>query len=407
MNYDELLKKVAEHVTLLYVEHHGERLAYHNQAHVTRTLDIVKKIAAWHKLDERSHFIVCAAAWFHTIAYLYPGVEDHERKSAEMAGDFLKNLSVDETTVTEVKNAILATRIPQMPVTLTEKILCDAELFNLGTPAFKKYNNRLRKEYETRTGKIKGSEWRARTIALLESHQYHTDYCRLLLDETKAENLEQLKQRQEEETPPDAETASGNISTAKAKDLGQNLDENKQNRPRRPNRGVETMFRVAFASHQKLSALADNKAHIMISVNSIIISVTIGLVLNNFSADSYFIIPTVILLLVNVLTIIFSVLATRPKIHNGFFTKEQLEQKRVNLLFYGSFYKMKHNDYQKAMRGMMENSDFLYDTMIKDIYWQGVVMGRKFRLLHNSYNIFMYGIAIAVIAYVITAIVYS
>jgi hypothetical protein len=110
------------------------------------------------------------------------------------------------------------------------------------------------------------------------------------------------------------------------------------------------MFRVSFASHQKLSALADNKAHIMISVNSIIISVTIGLVLHNFTANNYLIIPTILLLLVNVVTIIFAVLATRPKIHPGFFTQEQVEQKTVNLLFYGSFYKMKYKDYEKAMR---------------------------------------------------------
>jgi hypothetical protein len=173
---------------------------------------------------------------------------------------------------------------------------------------------------------------------------------------------------------------------------------------RNPDRGIETMFRVSFASHQKLSALADNKAHIMISVNSIIISVTIGLVLHNFTANNYLIIPTMILLLVNVGTIILAVLATRPKIHPGFFTKEQVEQKTVNLLFYGSFYKMKHKDYEKAMLDMMEDSEFLYTTMIKDIYWQGRVMGRKFRLLHFSYNIFMYGIAVAVVAYTIWGI---
>jgi len=95
------------------------------------------------------------------------------------------------------------------------------------------------------------------------------------------------------------------------------------------------------------------------------------------------------------------VLATGPKIHPGFFTQEQVEQKTVNLLFYGSFYKMKYKDYEKAMRTMMDDEEFLYGTMIKDIYWQGRVMSRKFRFLHISYNIFMYGIALAVIAYTI------
>jgi len=74
-------------------------------------------------------------------------------------------------------------------------------------------------------------------------------------------------------------------------------------------------------------------------------------------------------------------------------------------LFYGSFYKMKYDAYEEGMRNMMEDPDFLYGTMIKDIYWQGRVMGRKFRLLHISYNIFMYGIALVVISYGIAALI--
>lgn len=406
MNYDDLLQKVAEHVALLYIEHVDKKLSYHNHTHITEMLDDIKKIATWYKLDERSYFIVCAATWFHDTGYFHPDFENHENKSAELAGTFLESIGVDTETVNDVKNCILSTRMPQKPVSLVEKIVCDADLFNLGTPAFKEHNSRLKKENENLTGtKINGREWRARSIEFLESHQYHTDYCRSTLDETKALNLRRLKHKQLEKLSGSSDAVTGNSSaTDPGKLMHGTTDEKNRKKPKRPDRGIETMFRVSFGSHQKLSALADNKAHIMISVNSIIISVVIGLVLHNFTANIYFIIPTVILLLVNVVTIIFAVLATRPKIHPGFFTKEQVEQKTVNLLFYGSFYKMKYKDYEKAMWSMMEDDEFLYGTMIKDIYWQGRVMGRKFRLLHTSYNIFMYGIAAAVIAYAVSAI---
>ena len=56
-------------------------------------------------------------------------------------------------------------------------------------------------------------------------------------------------------------------------------------------------------------------------------------------------------------------------------------------------------DYEYGIRLMMDDSEFLYSSLIKDIYWQGKILGRKFRLLHISYNIFMYGIALSVIAY--------
>ena len=51
---------------------------------------------------------------------------------------------------------------------------------------------------------------------------------------------------------------------------------------------------------------------------------------------------------------------------------------------------------------MMDDSDFLYDNLIRDIYAQGKNLGRKFRLLRFSYNIFMYGTVGVVIAYIIS-----
>ncbi len=50
----------------------------------------------------------------------------------------------------------------------------------------------------------------------------------------------------------------------------------------------------------------------------------------------------------------------------------------------------------------MDDSDFLYDNLIRDIYAQGQILGRKFRLLRSSYNIFMYGTAIVVVAFIIS-----
>jgi hypothetical protein len=82
---------------------------------------------------------------------------------------------------------------------LIEKIICDAELFNLGTTEFNENNKLVRKENEEfGHEKISGHEWRARIIALLESHQHHTEFCQLLLNKTKKANLKNLLKKQEE-----------------------------------------------------------------------------------------------------------------------------------------------------------------------------------------------------------------
>src|ERR1044071_9306946 len=139
MEYRDLLRKVAEHVTLFYAEHHDERLKYHNESHISETVDITAKMSAWYKLDERDHFVVCAAAWFHDTGYVLD-TANHESKSAELASIFLKTFNVEEDIINDIKKCILATRIPQTPVSLVEEIVCDADLFNFGTSSFKEYN---------------------------------------------------------------------------------------------------------------------------------------------------------------------------------------------------------------------------------------------------------------------------
>jgi hypothetical protein len=73
--------------------------------------------------------------------------------------------------------------------------------------------------------------------------------------------------------------------------------------------------------------MSDNKSHIMISVNSIIISVIIGLVVRRMDTTPYIIVPTLFLLTGSVTAIIFAVLATRPKIPDGMFSRHRWMQK--------------------------------------------------------------------------------
>ena len=98
---------------------------------------------------------------------------------------------------------------------------------------------------------------------------------------------------------------------------------------------------------------------------------------------------------------IFSILATRPAIPRGVFTQDDIDSKRVNLLFFGNFYKMHLEEYKAGMLKVMDDNDFLYGTLIRDVYSQGVVLGRKYRLLRVAYNIFMYGLILSVLAYIV------
>jgi carbon starvation protein CstA len=167
------------------------------------------------------------------------------------------------------------------------------------------------------------------------------------------------------------------------------------------------MLRLTSENQMKLSDMADHKANILISVNAIIISVILGVLMRRLQDDTYLTIPTIIFLVVAVVTIVIAILATRPKISNGTFSNQDILDKKTNLLFFGNFHRATYEDYDTAMRKMMKDSDYLYASLIKDIYMLGVVLGRKYRLIRLAYNIFMIGIVISVIAFGIAAILYG
>jgi HD superfamily phosphodiesterase len=412
MNYYTLLDEVKQYVTSFFHTHANDKLIYHNLVHTENVVSAAIEIANHYRLNDLDYFIVVTAAWFHDIGY-YTEPARHEEKGAEEAAAFLNRKGVDAKTVETVANCIRATRMPQNPETLLEKIVADADLFHLGTAKFAELNKIIRKEFiELHKVDVSKEEWRNKTIRLLETHYYHTDYCRLLLNDTKAKHLEKLKAKaagknpeRKNDVPVPAVVLQPQTTKPKLKPLiPEELNEKGKGKGR-PDRGIETMFRITSANHQRLSDMADSKAHIMISVNSIIISVLLSVLLKNLEQFPQYTIPAMTLLTISLVTIVFAILATRPNIPRGTFTQNDINEKKVNLLFFGNFFKMSMDDYTSGMLQMMDDRDFLYRSLIKDVYSQGVVLGSKYQRLRISYNVFMYGLIVSVIAFSIAAII--
>jgi predicted metal-dependent HD superfamily phosphohydrolase len=450
MDFRNISEQAEHYVRYYFEEHPSGTLLYHNLYHTERVVKAAKQIGQHYQLDDPDSFIIRVAAWFHDIGYLKGGAAGHEERGAQMAAAFLQGTGVEPAAIEGVRKCILATQLPQRAVSLTEQIVCDADLYHFGTDEFDERNKLMRKEVEAVRGeKISKEDWRRSTIRLLEGHQYYTEYCRLLLNEKQQENLDQLKHKEEEHRqPPAAEgkvagigdsvvagsegaraTGSGAATgegprvegggpevggggsrvgggpegvgggsgmvggghSHSADSLGklvhkhlQEEDDNtpaaqpgKKNKKKDPGRGIDTVFRITSNNNQRLSSIEDH---------------------TNLA------IPATLLLVVNLVTIIFSILATRPHIPSGKFSKEDLEEKKVNLLFFGNFYKMSLEDYAGGMLQLMEDRDFLYDSLIRDVYFQGIALGKKYRWLRLSYNVFMYGLIASVVAFMIAAL---
>jgi predicted metal-dependent HD superfamily phosphohydrolase len=414
MKFQQLLEDVKQYVLDYFHTHHEPALLYHDLDHTKGVVAAATRIANHYQLSDEDFFVVITSAWFHDIGY-FKDRANHEAAGSALAAEFLKPLKVSATVIEKIDGCIMATKMPQKPTGLLEQIMCDADLFHLGTDDFADKNKQLRKEIEAaKQIDIDKQQWRKKNIELLEAHNYFTDYAQLLLHDKQDKNLRKLKEKQAEveKNEPTDKKQTGMVQPEKKEkskeeikdEIKEEKQEEKKKKKEKPEKGIETMFRITSGNNQRLSDMADNKAHILITVNSIILSAIISLVLRKLEENSFLAIPSFILLTVSLLSMIFSILATRPSIPEGTFTAKDIDDKKVNLLFFGNFYKMGLPEYTAGMLKVMDDKAFLYGTLIKDVYSQGVVLGRKYRLLRVAYNIFMFGLIVAVAAYIIASV---
>ena len=165
-------------------------------------------------------------------------------------------------------------------------------------------------------------------------------------------------------------------------------------------RGVETMFRTSYRTNMDLSALADSKANIMISINGIIISIIIASISPKIDSNPWLLIPTSVLLLSCLVSISMAVLAARPRLNSKFIDLEAVRNNSANILFFGNFVNMREDDFIIGMKELLQDNDRLYVNMMRDIYGLGTVLEKKFKFLRTSYNVFMVGLIAGVILFV-------
>jgi predicted metal-dependent HD superfamily phosphohydrolase len=396
----QLLNGARAYVTDLYSHRVKPEFVFHNLEHTEDVVEACSHMADYYQLQDEDRLVLMLAAWFHDTGYTSGNADGHEDASVQVATQFLQSRNAEEIIIQRVASSIESTRMPQSPVSLIEKILCDADLSHLASDDYKARNQLLKQERENLLGhKIDKKEWKKDNVRFLMSHHYFTEYGQEMLKEKKLGNLaifeNRKKDKKVEESPK--EEAFPYKSTVDEKTSAQEQ--------KNAERGIQTMFRTTSNNHIELSGMADNKAHIMITVNSIILSVTMTYLLAEIQYRIRYWPATGILVFTCLFSIIFSILATRPSINKGKFTEEDIRNKKTNLLFFGNFHQMQLADYQWGMQQMLKDKEYLYNTMTMDIYYLGVVLAKKYRYLRISYTIFMVGLILAVIAFGIGALV--
>ncbi|WP_139855840.1 Pycsar system effector family protein [Aequorivita sinensis] len=379
---EDIIEKAEQFVSNLFETRLSTVNFYHNINHTRRVVEDISQLAEWEGCSEEETKILKLAAWFHDTGFVKVD-KGHEEVSVKIAQEFLQSNKVSKDVIDLVTDLILVSIKDLKPKTNLQKLIKDADCSHVASESYFEISNLLRKENALKLNtSFTDLEWLEGNKEFFEWHKFYSDSAKLKWQPLKTLNLRELNAK---------------IDKIKAKQASK-LSSNKFGR------GVETMFRVTLKNHIELSAIADTKANILLSVNAIIISVALSNLvpkLDNLS-NAFLVWPTLILMLFSVTSVVLSVLSTRPNISSVNVTKEMIMNKQTNILFFGNFHKMGLKDFEWGIDYLMENQDVLYNSLTKDLYYLGLVLERKYRLLRITYTVFMFGIIISALAFIIS-----
>ncbi len=377
-----LIQSASAFVEKYFQENIGSSYLYHNYNHAVDVLNAAKRIISIETPTEIEQDALLLAALFHDTGFSQ-GSLNHEDRSVEIFGQFAQNSAeITPTLLVLVQRLILATKGKHVPADWLEGAMCDADFGHLGNENYWDRSNRLRQEWLLTENQFQAeNQFVQSELNFMIAHTYNTPSARILFDEGKEKNIKFLLKYK-------ATIAPNEEGKDKKKKKDQEIS-----------RGVETMFRATYRTHINLSAIADNKANIMLSISAIIISIVVSNLLPQLKTNPKLAIPTFLLLSVCLISLVFAILSTRPKVTSGTVTDEDIKDRKANLLFFGNFFNMEIEKFQEGMMDMIQDNDFLYNSMTRDLYFLGKVLAVKYKYLRICYAVFMYGIIISLAAF--------
>ncbi len=378
-------------VTRRFRDRDDTTLTFHCLEHTEDVASAVDLIGRLEDLTPEELEELKLAAWWHDVGMLTDEARGHERRSAAAASEFLREQGYPPERLEVVERIILATDMTHAPQGLLESIIRDADLSGLGRPDYRARLENLRKEWAAKGGNVEEDrrEWLEKNIKFLHAHNYHTPAANRLYDEQKRINIALLEKRLAKRIKKAAKKAR----KAKSKSIKSAISSEKS---------AQMMLKTTLRNNIDLTSIADGKANIMLSINAAIIALGMPLLAAYIPEYTYLAIPGGVLLLTCILTIYYATLATRPVKSDGITDLSKLDSGSTNLFFFGNYYNMPVDKYKQGLEEVLQRQDLLDDSVMNDLYYLGVTLGEKFNRLRICYAIFLVGMVIAAIAFVVT-----
>jgi predicted metal-dependent HD superfamily phosphohydrolase len=375
MAKSELIIATEQFVTNLLTTKLDSKISYHNLNHTLSVRNAALQIASLTSVSAEEQEIIELACLLHDVG-ITEVYQNHEAASARIGGIFLRSKGFPEEKVTIVEACIAVTNPSARPEGILQEIVRDADYGHLGSDDYSDQLDNLRQEWKAVLGRWdEDNVWYQLNLDFIKNHEYYTPAAKMMFVAMKELNRKKLK-KWVKEGRKSSNTNTKSVSRVSIVE----------------SRSSQMMFKTALRNHMDLSNLADNKANYMITINSGIMGFGIPFLIKQFEGHSEIYIPTIVMILVTCLpSLVFAILATVPMKMSGRTDIERIKSGQSNLFFFGNFYSMTYDEYRLGIQEVTSNEDNLEDSIMRDLFYLGKTLGRKYRQLRICYLIFMIG----------------
>ncbi len=376
-------EKAQAHVKDLFLQKLSPHFVFHNYSYTEKMVETCCEFAEQADLSKKEVQNLLVAAWFSQTGLTQSSGPAWE-ESREILSQFLAAEEMERGRQEHILDILEGAFEKAAPESVSQKILYDAYWSFLGDKKLDRYSRLLRMEKEKTEGiSFSAHSWHQYILDLLLDTRFFTPWALDSLSVQKNKNVDVVNQEVKEVEKEEIRRKTG-------KDFG---------------RGIDTIYRVTLQNHMNFSSIADGKANMIISINTLVLSIIITVASAGLSMEETFfqdqpllIIPIIILMLSSLIAILYAVLSAIPKVSQNFFTQEDIASHKVSMLYFGNFLQLKKQEFVQYLKDLKEDQEILYDDLSKDLYSLGQVLQKKYRLLTISYRVFIGGLIASVAA---------
>jgi len=168
-------------------------LTYHGFHHTIDVLNAGLLIAKTEGISKKDTQLLRVAILLHDSGFIHT-YRGHEDMGCRIARELLPPFHFSKTEIDLICGMIMATKIPQTPDTLLERIICDADLDYLGRKDVYPIADTLYAEIKLYINPLTAEEWNNLQISFLEAHEYFTKFSKSNRSPSKMEYLRRLRE---------------------------------------------------------------------------------------------------------------------------------------------------------------------------------------------------------------------